>query len=231
MMTGAVFLFVLTAIGFAAPAVSQPHPLAAVGKIESPDTSGCSAVLISHDTVLTAAHCVAKRGTSYTFSTARYPGIPSVTVQVAVFAQHPIYALGIGNGASRLRIDLALLRLVQPIESSVAIPVPIGPDPKTGEVFHLASYPGATGARARERKCEGLEQARGILTVGCAVRGGESGAPVLRLSEEGPEVVAIMTARGKTDTQPIGLAVLPQAHLESLEAALEAVERAASGGS
>lgn len=191
------------------------YPMAAVGVLGTGPNGGCSAALIAPDIVLTAAHCVdgnRQEGRNLVFRTGGYPGLPRVETPVAGIAYHPLYGLNLKPATTRIRFDLAVVRLVRPVEVPGIEPLRLGPAPEPGERLLLASYRGGKGERARERRCEVFPGPPDLAALGCEVQGGESGAPVIRTGPDGPEIAAVVSSRSRFDRQPIGFAppVLPR---------------------
>ncbi len=58
----------------------------------------------------------------------------------------------------------------------------------------------------RQRKCQVIAGVEGLVTLGCAVLGGESGAPVLRETDDGLELVAIISSRTRQFFRPVAQA-------------------------
>jgi hypothetical protein len=191
------------------------YPMAAVGVLGSREVGGCSAALIEPDIVLTAAHCVDKNrqdGRNLVFRTGAYPGVPRVETPVAGIAFHPLYSLNLKPATTRIRFDLAVVRLARPVDAPGIEPLRLGPAPQPGELLLLASYRGGLGERARERRCEVFPGPPDLAALGCEVKGGESGAPVIRTGPDGLEIAAVMSSQSRFDKQPIGFAppVLPR---------------------
>ncbi|MGI1662462.1 trypsin-like serine peptidase [Palleronia sp. KMU-117] len=201
-------LLCLLALPPMAARAESAFPMAAVGVLSARAEGGCSAALIAPDVVLTAAHCVDARGKpgGLTFRTGAYPGLPRISVPVAATAFHPLYDLNLPREITRIRFDLALVRLAHPIDTPGIVPLRLGPAPEVGERLILASYRGGRGERARERRCEIFAGPPDVAALGCEVASGESGSPVLRLSPQGPEIAAVLSSRSRFDQQPIGFA-------------------------
>lgn len=177
----------------------------AAGRIENvTGTGGCSASLIAADVIATAAHCV-REGVdeSYQF---RLNG-QSATVLVERVVVHPLFQQFEGQRFRRLRFDMAVARLATPVEPKVAKPFELAAKAELGEGLFLASWPNPRWERARERRCVVIDGGPpSVVTLGCRVRGGESGAPVLRLTESGMELVAIVNSTARQGSRSVAFA-------------------------
>lgn len=165
----------------------------AAGRIEvGGGPGGCSAALIAPDIVITAAHCVSEdEGKTYTFHLGSRADIQPVQVERVVV--HPLYSDLEGQKLRRLRFDIAIAKLSRPVDLETAKHFPMGDEAQTGEGLFMASW--RSGTRPRERRCVVIEaDVPGIVALGCRVRGGESGAPVLRMTDAGVELVAIVNS-------------------------------------
>lgn len=180
--------------------------IGAVGRLESTvSNGGCSAVLVAPDLVLSAAHCIDPVRKMYAFR----PGdgrINRVRHALTHVFQHPIYEITKDRTLWRLRFDLAIARLEAPVPAARATPIPPGPEAQVGETLFIVSWRRDGTTKPRQRACEVIEGVRGLVTLACDVQGGESGAPVLRKTENGLELVAIISSRAKMLDQPIAQA-------------------------
>ena len=180
-------------------------PIPAAGRIESAASPGtCSAVLIEPDLVLTAAHCLGDDVAGMSFRPGK--GETGPVFGFAASSAHPFYDPDQTRPNWKVRFDIRAGRLVEPVPGWVAAPLPIGQPATVGERLFLISWRRSDGPLPRQRACPVLSGPTGIVTLGCAVEGGESGAPVLRKTEDGLELVAIVSSRSTVLNQPVALA-------------------------
>ena len=196
-LAGALLCVVVPVFAFA-----EPDPMAAAGRIERGDSPGtCSAALIAPDLVITAGHCVGDPD-RLLFRPGGRIGETAVPVVDAI--HHPLYDPTHDPTLWKFRFDFALLKLEREISPAVAVPFPLGPSAKLNEVLFLVSWKDTP--RPRQRQCQVIPGYRGLVTLACAVRGGESGAPVLRMTPDGPGLVAVISSRTNQGPQPVAQA-------------------------
>jgi V8-like Glu-specific endopeptidase len=184
-----VALAVLTA----APAPAEPtpapaEPMAAVGRLNYAGfrtLMHCTAALIAPDRALTAAHCLRDRG-------------PADSV-------HFLPGLGPAGWTDDLRLvgwaadsggrDVALLCLST---RAGAAPLPrSAAGPAVGETLTVVGYPIPRKHAQTRLDCTVTALgADGGFSLSCPVRPGASGAPVLRTTAAGSEIVGIVSATG-----------------------------------
>ena len=211
-----VFSAVLMMIAFSAKAEGT---ISAAGRLEYATSDGsCSAVLIRSDMIATAAHCVARRRMMFRPGDGR----DGDTYLVADYEQHPFYEQTLERIHWKLRFDLAVGRLARPVPLSRAVPIQLGDDAQVGERLFIASWRKDGTDRPRQRACPIIEGVPGLVTLGCQVRGGESGAPVLRKTQTGLELVAIISSRARRLKQPIAQASNVRLRLQPLIDRLDA---------
>ena len=194
----------------------MPFPLAALdalssaGRIEKAGSLGtCSAALVAADLAVTAAHCIDPDDLRQGAAPQVFfrPSVPENAPPLAVVSavRHPLYAPARGGERWRFPFDLALVRLARGLPERVNPPLRGGGVAEPGERLTLVSWRGDQPGPVH-RPCAVLPGVSGMMTLGCDVRGGESGGAVLRLTEEGAEIVGVLTSRAQIGALPVGQA-------------------------
>lgn len=201
------------------PGMVWADPLAAVGRLQWDGAGSCSAVLVAPDVVLTAGHCLLPIPAGRPIERLSFrlnDGPDGTLTAVDDIAFHPLYDTDNPRTEWLYRFDLAIAKLSAPISRDRAEPIPLGPEARVGERLILASWRLRDAPRPRQRTCPVLQGLKGLVTLGCNVQSGESGAPVLRRSDDGVELVAIVSSRGKILDQPIAQASDVRLRLEPM---------------
>ena len=191
--------------GFAFPAQAA-GTLDAAGRIEFSISGGtCSAVLIAPNIVATAAHCTPKPqeldNVSFRSggSTETFPALRAV--------KHPLYDGDSPRVEWQYRFDMGAIEVKSSDVLESIDPMPVGHEAQPGETLYIVSWLKSYGPRPRQKACPVLDVGlQGLVTLGCEVESGESGAPVLRKTSDGFELVAIVSSRAKILEQPVAQA-------------------------
>lgn len=210
-----------------------------VGRLDT-GVSFCTAVLIAPDLALTAAHCLFHPATgarlapgALQFLAGLRNGRPETIRAVRAATLHDAY---IGSEAARFDMigrDLALLHLALPIRAAQMPALAVGAPPEAGEAVTVVSYgAGREAVASIEEDCLTLTTEGAVLALSCEVVGGSSGAPVIRMTAEGPQVVGIVsaTATDRRDGMRMSLAVSVSGLLEVLRSGGGAAQRPVTGG-
>lgn len=184
------------------PALAE-SPIPAAGRMEIVGRGAtCSASLIRPDVIATAAHCVINHDQVFRPG----DGLAGSIFLIEDKAIHPLYDQTKNRIEWKIRFDIAVGRLAKPVPADRASPLPIGEDAKPGETLLIVSWRRDGSKLPRQRPCDVLAGDDGLVTLGCRVQGGESGAPVLRKTDDGYELVAIVSSSTRRLDQPVAKA-------------------------
>lgn len=178
----------------------------AVGRVDVAGNGYCTGVLVADDLVLTAAHCLFFRDTGapvppgdIVFRAGYMNGRALAERRVDRVAMPDAYEPST-DGSIRgdmVRHDVALMRLSQPIDASTADPFRVHVDPRPGDEVSVVSYgQGRSEAPARQRSCQLLDEAPGIMVFDCDVTYGSSGAPVFVRYGTRARILALVSSMG-----------------------------------
>ncbi|NDR58209.1 trypsin-like serine peptidase [Aliiruegeria sabulilitoris] len=201
----------------------------AVGRIDMGHGSFCTGALIAPDMVLTAAHCLFEPDTGELIPVAQMEflagfrnGRAEAYRGIRRAVSHPEYDFGSDQKVFRVSRDLALLELERPIRSTHVIPFDIaGARLRKGNEVTVVSYAeNRAAAPSLQQVCHVLESYRGVGMLSCSVDFGASGAPIFLMSETGPRIVSVVSAKAEAGGQPVALGGQLHGSMEALEEAL-----------
>lgn len=159
----------------------------AVGRLDKPN-GFCTGTLIASDLVLTAAHCVFDAAGQllpperllFRAGYANGTAIAERSADRVVVPEGYHHSPTGMQGAEETRVDVALVRLSQPISTAEADPFRIHDSPREGDRVSVLSYgQGREETLSREGDCNVTGRYRdGLMSFDCNVTFGSSGAPV-----------------------------------------------------
>ncbi|KIC46271.1 trypsin [Ruegeria sp. ANG-S4] len=184
----------------------------AIGRLDIGDQGFCTGTLIARDLVLTAAHCALDKATGkhyppgkVTFRAGLSDGESLADRKVIQIASHPDFVANAPVSAPRVRVDVALMRLEEPIPYSIADPFALYNGRVSGSEISVASYGrGRADAITRQRSCRILQRGQGLISFDCDVTFGSSGSAIL--AKKGPrwQIFSVVSAGVSDGRRTIG---------------------------
>jgi protease YdgD len=201
----------------------------AIGKLNVAGNRSCTAVLVTDQLVITAAHCMFNFRTGHLahtndvkFVAGQWRDSYAALRGIGAISVSPDFRPSLGIWATPQDSDVALLRLDQPIPPDVARPIPIG-DRHADTGLAVVGYGRDRAYIPSVRSdCSVTSNKGAVFTLDCLVVPGLSGAPVIAMLPDGPKVVGVVSmAVGKpADPASPALAVEVAPRFDALKAAL-----------
>jgi len=185
----------------------------AVGRLDIAGRAFCTGALIAPDLVLTAAHCLYDRHSGERFDIADMTflagwrnGRAEAYRAVRQALPHPGYEFAGADKVARVRHDIALIELAQPVRLSGVVPFQTEPRPRWGEEVGIVSYAhDRAEAPSIQEVCDILGRQPGVLVTSCLVDFGSSGAPIFVMRDGVARIVSVVSAKAELGDKPVAL--------------------------
>lgn len=181
----------------------------AVGRLDMGANGFCTATLVHHDVVLTAAHCLFDKSSGERFPDGdlRFRPDPTNALGIAVQSTfvHPEYRQHLKGELNNLSADIALLKLDGSVAAST---VPLAQPDTIGAKATVFSFAKGRSETAHvQHNCALMPHSNGVLLTRCQANFGTSGAPVIQNRNGRAVIVSIVSAMAKANGEPVALVV------------------------
>ena len=198
----------------------------------------CTATLIRDNLILTAAHCVydargrIRGAQEFTFSAGLRSGRAEATRGVQSLVAHPQYEHAPNSIEDKnVAVDIAVLRLDQPIRRTRIQPFQIDEQPVQGDQIGVVSYGrGRSEAPSLQEVCSVLGRQTGVVVMTCDVVQGSSGSPVFSFGYGAPRIVSVVSAIAHIGEDKVSLGTSLREPLQTLLSHYAALGPARPGG-
>jgi V8-like Glu-specific endopeptidase len=202
----------------------------AVGRLDINGKGFCTGALIAPQLVLTAAHCLYDSDTGLRIEKGHIEflagwrnGRAGAYRDVARVVVHPEYVYNETLSSDRVRNDLALLELEQPIRNSAIKPFATAARARTGDRVGVVSYAlNRSEAPSLQEVCAVLARQNGVLVTSCSVDFGSSGAPIFVIHDGEAQIVSVVSAKAEVRGEQVSLGTALGQSLAELQAELVA---------